>query len=601
MRGSNCAWFQLPNSRKTQLSVMSNSRKFAVLTSIFSEGSCKAFLSTIQPRASKRSAGRSIRGSRSESTSRFETGLKAHCSHNTSGGNAMSTKSNVLMTLGVLLLLVPITPMVAQATESPSSEAEKYVLKQVAAGEVADLEGQFKSDEERVIRASFLAALMMNQQGSITIHRMGIRITGGQIRGDLNLANSEIQSFINLKKCHFDDVFFFHTVFNEGLTIDGAIFAGKAEFEYATVMEGLSAQNAKFLNEKEDFDMMKVKGPAFFDNASFAGPVSFGNAVIEGSFTIRGAVFEKMADLMKLKAADAVDGSNAIFKDVADFQCMSLGHNLILGSAIFSGPADFSLANVAGNVELNKATFQNDVQFKDMKAGAVLIDGTQFSKAPNLTNLTYQNIYPTSGLLKLLKNSPSDYSAYTELEKCLQRNGDSFQADEVFIEMKRYERGKNVTQFGYLQFDYLKSWTSEALQGFGRRPQRVVYYDLGIIIFGTLLFRLRKMALKDDVKVRAESQTERKPSDSVPNPARYFETWLSSLKPTQKPRDNDLPRYNSFLYSLTLFAPTIDTNYTNNWEPATKHKLIKHYMRVQRALGYLLVPLTIAIWSGAFR
>ena len=93
----------------------------------------------------------------------------------------------------------------------------------------------------------------------------------------------------------------------------------------------------------------------------------------------------------------------------------------------------------------------------------MLVNKTHFSRPPNLTNLTYQNIYPTSGLLELLRNSGSDYSAYTELEKCLQRNGYASEADEVFMEMKRYERRK-----GLAWFDSLKSYLSEALQGFGR-------------------------------------------------------------------------------------------------------------------------------------
>ncbi|GEM_PF-1641693 len=512
----------------------------------------------------------------------------------------MSKKYKFVLTLGLLFFLVSASPALAEPPKSALSLAEEYVLTQVAQGEIADLEVKFKKGEaDRVVRASFLESLVINQDNKYKIYKTGmIQIIGARIPGTLSLANTEISYYLSLAKCHFDDVDFFQTVFRKGLMIDGSTFEGGVDFSYATVMLGLSANNAHFLNKKEiaNFDTVKVGGPVFFREATFAGAVSFLYAVISGSFETRRAmftnpdkevsfnamrieggffaeqaVFEGPVNAMNLRISDNFDGRRTTFKKLADFQCVSIGHNLFVSNATLAGPARFKSAAVAGNFELNETQFQNDEppQFQDMKAGAILVNKTHFSHPPNLTNLTYQNIYPTSGLLELVKNSGSDYSAYTELEKCLQRNGYASDADEVFMEMKRYERRKGLTWF-----DSLKSYLSEALQGFGRRPQRVVYWDLGIVLMGALFFRRRKMALKTDAKNQIEPEVETK---------------------------TDLPPYNSFLYSLTLFAPTIDTQYTNNWEPADAHKKTRGYIRVHKLLGYLLVPLTLAIWSGVFR
>jgi hypothetical protein len=511
----------------------------------------------------------------------------------------MATKYKFVLTLGILLFSIPAQPSLAQGTKPALSPAEEYVLKQVAAGDTADLEQQFKKSEaDRVIRASFLEGLVINQNNNYKIDKLGIQISGARIPGTLSLANTEISYYLSLAKCHFDDVDFFQTVFRKGLMIDGSSFDGRVDFTYSTVMQGLSANNANFLNQQElaTFDFIKVGGPVFINDATFAGPVTFLYAVISGSLEIKRAkflnpdkgvsfntmridsgffadhaVFEGPVNSVNLRIADNFEGPNTTFKKLADFQMMSLGHNLFLSNATFVGPARFMSATVAGNVELNKTQFQNEEppQFQDMKAGAILVNKTRFSSPPNLTNLTYQNIYPTSGLLELLRNSGSDYSAYTELEKCLQRNGYAADADEVFMEMKRYERRRGLTRF-----DSLKSYLSEGLQGFGRRPQRVVYFDLGIVFIGALLFRRRKMALKSDGKNQTQPQVESK---------------------------KDLPPYNSFLYSLTLFAPTIDNQYTNNWEPAEPHKKTRGYIRFHKLLGYLLVPLTLAIWSGVFK
>ena len=511
----------------------------------------------------------------------------------------MSAKLKFVLMLGVLFFSISARQTFAQETK-PLSPAEAYILEQVARGDLADLEEKFKKGEaDRVVRASFLVRLVTNQNSEFKIDKMGVQINGARIQGPLRLANTDISYFLYLTKCHFDDeVDFFQTVFRKGLTIDESAFDGGVNFSYATVMEGLSANNTHFQDQQElaNFDTAKVAGHAFFNDATFAGPVTFVYAVISGSFEMKrakflnpdkevsfntmriesgffaeGAVFEGPVNSINLRIADNFEGPNTTFKKLADFQMTSIGHNLFLSNATFVGPARFKDATVSGNVELNETQFQNDEppQFQDMKAGAILVNKTHFSHPPNLTNLTYQNIYPTSGMLDLLRNSGSDYSAYTELEKCLQRNGYAAEADEVFMEMKRYERRKGLTAF-----DSLKSYLSEALQGFGRRPQRVVYWDLGIVFIGALLFRRRKMALKSDGKNQTEPQAE---------------------------TNKDLPPYNSFLYSLTLFAPTIDNHYTNNWEPADAHKRTRGYIRFHKLLGYLLVPLTLAIWSGVFR
>ena len=75
--------------------------------------------------------------------------------------------------------------------------------------------------------------------------------------------------------------------------IDGSACDGRVDFSYATVMLGLSANKARFLNKQDvaNFDTVKVGGPVFFREATFAGPVSFLYAVISGSFEIRRAMF----------------------------------------------------------------------------------------------------------------------------------------------------------------------------------------------------------------------------------------------------------------------------------------------------------------------
>jgi hypothetical protein len=50
-----------------------------------------------------------------------------------------------------------------------------------------------------------------------------------------------------------------------------------------------------------------------------------------------------------------------------------------------------------------------------------------------------------------------------------------------------------------------------------------------------------------------------------------------------------------------LFAPAIDSQYTNNWELGPAYPKARRYQQFQKMMGYILVPLTIVIWTGIFK
>src|ERR1044072_2517580 len=493
----------------------------------------------------------------------------------------------IFLNLLILLLTIPAARSVAQSEKAQRAdlqkyvEAEKYVLQQLAKGEIADLSVRFKEDEQkRILPANFIEELLINPRAA-RLHRNGVLIAGARFTGFLNLANTNVENFVYLAQCQFDGVFFFQSEFRKGLTVSGSTFSGYANFSYATVMEGLMANDVKFSDPEQVaiFDYIKVNGPFSLEKSSFAGPVSLVYANVDGAFLVndaqflcqadaktpcqdtkvsfntmkigsgffaQGASFERPVDLVNIRVNDNFEGERSKFKQSASFSMMKLGHNLFLSDAKFGDEVNLNRATVPGVIDFTRAEFKR-------------------GKHPDLSNATYLNIYPTLGALDMIQESPSDYTAYTALENCLQRNGFTSQADDVFMARKTFERK------GLKPFDKIKSYLSQAFQGFGRIPQRVLYYDLGFIIFGAFIFRRKKMVLK-------------KPSE-----------------PTHADTPEDSPTYNAFLFSLTLFAPPIDNQYTNNWKPAASHRKTKWYMTVQKWAGYIFVPLTIGIWTGIFK
>ena len=86
-------------------------------------------------------------------------------------------------------------------------------------------------------------------------------------------------------------------------------------------------------------------------------------------------------------------------------------------------------------------------------------------------------------------------------------------------------------------------------------------WGLGIILFGSLVFRHRYMEAQDPSK-----------------PVRL---------------------YNPFWYSLDLFAPVIDLQTASAWKP-TRHgpAFLHHDSRLHRILGWILVPIGAAAVTG---
>ncbi len=76
---------------------------------------------------------------------------------------------------------------------SPLTLQEHVVLKQVASGEIADLEQAFPSAEAgRCLQVRFLVELLTGVLPGVRIHRRGVRIRHAVIEKALDLENAEV-------------------------------------------------------------------------------------------------------------------------------------------------------------------------------------------------------------------------------------------------------------------------------------------------------------------------------------------------------------------------------------------------------------------------
>lgn len=72
---------------------------------------------------------------------------------------------------------------------------------------------------------------------------------------------------------------------------------------------------------------------------------------------------------------------------------------------------------------------------------------------------------------------------------------------------------------------------------------------------------------------------------------------------TQRSEDKARYRgtYNPLWYSVALFLPIVDLGDAKIWEPKTCRRCARHYMRLHIVLGYLLVPIGLAAWTGLIK
>lgn len=59
--------------------------------------------------------------------------------------------------------------------------------------------------------------------------------------------------------------------------------------------------------------------------------------------------------------------------------------------------------------------------------------------------------------------------------------------------------------------------------------------------------------------------------------------------------------YNPFWYSLALFLPISGLDDAKVWGPRRERKKTRLYMRLHSLLGYLLIPIGIAAWTGIIK
>jgi uncharacterized protein YjbI with pentapeptide repeats len=530
----------------------------------------------------------------------------------------------------------------AQTSAGGLNPAEKWVIAQVSAGEIADLSKKFAADKDRKLSGHFLGELLAGALPGVKPHRNGVRIIWAIIDEPIDLSNSQISYEVWLGYCKFNSsatfrrasfagvVSFDGSRFKEEVTFNGvkvgdvasfsdAVFEGPVNFVGADIASEFRADGAHFQNKEKiaTFGGMKVRGYAFFSDAVFEGPVHFIAADIAGNFEAERAKFQQGADFWGMKVEGDADIAGAVFEGMArfsrvnitsdfeaietkfqnkesgaDFFGMKIGGNAVLTGAVFEGPARFDAAEIAGSLKLG-AKFQHGASFQRMKVlgsasfyHAIFEDVADFHYADFgslfLWPVSWPKHTPHSHMqgmnYKYFQAAAEEPKSHKELLKLADQS--SYTAD-VYSTLEDFFRRQ-----GYRD-DADKAFIA------GKRREREEYFRERDW-FGWM----RSWTLNLLV-----GYGRRPWQAAIPCTVLIVLGYVFFSPNKMEPRNPAEAHgvYSRFWYSLGLFLPFVDLQADRVWKPKADQTFLRNYMRVHILLGWILIPIVLAALTGLIK
>jgi hypothetical protein len=430
---------------------------------------------------------------------------------------------------------------------------EKFVLEQLAAGKSADLKSQFGEGTNSVLRGAFLEALL--SQPGTNVHRNGISIEHAVVLDAVDLRNTTVRYEVNLVECRFHaEVDFSKSVFENTLSLTGSTFQGPVNFSAMKIGRAVTFDQASFWGEVNasqlevvgvlnargshfnsrtgavDFTSLKVIGDAFFTRATFAGPVTFQYAHFTENWQCEGSAFTNATAL-------------------ANFENVQVGATTSFADGTFAGYVSFKDARFAnlGFAKVNWPVTHLDHPW-------LWLNGMTYQRiSAGSEKESWNNLYDL--VQRTARRSAYSADIYASLEDYYRRLGYPGQANMFFRAQKQREREEVLTGFPRA-WSYFLDW----FVGYGRSPQRAIFWSVAIVGIGCLVFRPKHM----------------EPQNS----------------------EHSARKYSAFWYSVDVYVPIIKLHDAEIWKPKEEYVLGHVWRRIHTVLGWALIPIAIAAWTG---
>lgn len=461
-----------------------------------------------------------------------------------------------VLTLGLFpfgLLAASRSGQALSLSGSGLTAGEKYVLEQVVAGKSADLRQQFGEGTNSVLRGAFVEALLC--RSGTNIHRNGVDIDHAVIRDAINLRNATVGYEVSFSECTFEaEVNLSLTAFEKTVSLTGCTFRAPV-----------------------NFSAMKVGRIATFDRTTFESEVKAGQLEVTGVLSMREAHFKSPTNRVDFSSLNAVGDAfftKATFAGPVTFQFAHIAENWRCEGCAFTHAkalVNFEAVQVGATTSFEESSFAGYVSFKDARFATLDLANIQWPGTHGdqpwlwLNGMTYRQISAGAekdswkNIYALVQSAAhrSGYSAniYAGLEDYYRRLGYPDQANIFFRAQKQREREEVLTGFQWT-WSLLLDW----FVGYGRSPQRAIFWSVAIVVFGCFVFRPDRME-------------------------------------PQNPGFNGR-KFSPFWYSVDLYVPVIKLQDAETWKPKEDYAIGNVWRRIHTVLGWALIPIAIAVWTG---
>jgi hypothetical protein len=442
---------------------------------------------------------------------------------------------------------------------------------------------------ERTIRAELLSWLSSDPAATGYVDPSGLAIAAARIDGKLDLSYSKVPKTLTLVRCY----------------LPAGVDLSNAEIQAFYLRDSVSGPISA--------DSANVNGDVGLQYGSY-GAASFFRSHIGGNLDCTGARFLNSRGNAVFAAAATIAG-DALFHEgftadgVVDLRLAKIGGSLSFNDVRFTGGVPDGLnaerATVEGsfywvNVE-HGPNMQLDLE--NTRTGALWDDEPSWPSRGNLAiaGFVYGGIAggpaDAQSRLRWLSLQPAGYhpQPYRQLATALREHGEDSDATDVLIAKEAAKRRYG----GLSRVERIWSLVLDATIGYGYRPLRALWWILGFVALGTVLF---------GAGYRRQVVT---PSD-----ANAYQSFVADgAAPAH------YPPFNAFIYSLDNFIPIVDLHQGLYWRPnprpASKKgtpvigreidlggiagSLLRWYLWFHILVGWILTPLLFAGLSGLIR
>lgn len=443
--------------------------------------------------------------------------------------------------------------------------AEKQAVTQIAQGNPGDF-----SDRSSAVSDVFIERLLSGGfKDADPSHNMAIH--------GIVISNAIFQKAINI---HFEvpyRVIFEQCQFQKGLDFSGSQFDRDLVFDNTTFGTTTSYPQKSSDDDSDpavQFINATVNGTVSIQNGAFYLPVDFTKAHIK-ELDIENANYASAnqddPDL-DLSAVSVESDLSLSVKTTqprkVDAALLNVGRLASLGTPGTAGKGFFATNEFyLANSHFQKITIYGFKQWlANRQASAVSLDGFSFQEIGLPCDGKFCS---PAEFLQLLDSPQVSYSPqpYLVLEQYLNANGDADDANNVYIHMRKRQRGRRMSSAARVA-----DWFLEWVVGYGREPVLSVWWTLGFIALGMLLFSPHRMVAQQG----QDGQTD----------------------PGQTDLGKKSPAYSRFWYSLDVLAPAIELGADKAWQPDPNWWLGRNYSYVHRIVGWILAPLILAALTG---